>query len=368
MRIILTGCLVATFLMLLAGCYDQTNLEDITLALTLGIDVNEENELLVYLSSPVFSKEAKRKTEEYGVQATTLRQARGKLDSMVTALTKSGKVQSILVGKRILEQPDWFKLLDVLMRDAKMTVNGRMIAVDGRVADVMEFYPQDKPRLSQHIAKLIDTASHRNITYKTTLQEFHRQMFEKGMTPSVAELKKNGQLEITGSALLNEQGKYAASLGHQETILLQLLQNEKKSDTSLTIPLPVATANDRLLKNRASFYVKHAKVNIRPSYENDKFVFNVRLNMDAAISEKLVSDADEEQIGPMIQAELDKQYRSLLGKLQKHRIDPVGFGMYARAYTYREWEKVKDRWSESFAEADIRFMARVRVVGTGIME
>ncbi|MEF3308263.1 Ger(x)C family spore germination protein [Paenibacillus sp. GYB004] len=368
MRIMRSGIVFALLAMLLGGCYDQTNLEDITLALTLGIDVNEDNELLIYTSSPVFSKEAKQKTEDYGVKATTIRQARGRLDSMVTAMTKSGKIQSILIGKQVLEQPGWFKLLDTLMRDAKMTVNSRIIAVDGSVADFMEFTPEDKPRLSQHIAKLIDTASRRNISFKTTVQEFHRQMFDKGMTPFVAELKKKRQLEITGAALLDERGKYATSLGLQETTLLQLLQNEKKADTSLTIPLPAASTDGQLLNNRASFYVKRAKTKIRPTFEKGKFVFQVKLSLDAAISENLNSDVQEEQIGPIIQAELDKEVTSLIRKLQKHRVDPVGFGMYARAYTYREWEKVKDRWAESFAEADIRLVTSVRVVGTGIMQ
>ncbi|TVY02910.1 hypothetical protein [Paenibacillus cremeus] len=50
----------AACLLFLQGCYDRTNLEDLSLSLMIGLDVDEKNQLIVYSSSPVFNKEARQ--------------------------------------------------------------------------------------------------------------------------------------------------------------------------------------------------------------------------------------------------------------------------------------------------------------------
>ncbi|PYI54929.1 Ger(x)C family spore germination protein [Paenibacillus flagellatus] len=362
---------LATIVAATAGCYDRTELEDITIALMMGIDLDEHDEPIVYMSSPVFSKEAKRKTEEFGVKSTTIRQARGRFDAMVTALTKGGKIQEVLIGKRVLQHPDWFQMLDVMYRDAKMTVNARVIAVDGKVSDIIGYYPENKPRLSLHLVKLTDTASRRNITVKTTLQEFHRQMHDKGMTASVTEMVKRREIEVKGTALLDDRGRYVTSLGIQESTLLQLLRRGLQHEMSLTLPIPVDTPNERLMKNRVSFFVKKGKVRVRTSVREGRFVFDIRLDMNVAVSERMFRfeiKKNAKSLETMVRDELGKQFASLVRKLQTNRVDPIGLGLYARAYQYREWKKVEDRWSETFAEADIRVTPVVSIVGDGIME
>lgn len=49
---------------------------------------------------------------------------------------------------------------------------------------------KDKPRLPLYLTKLVDTASLRNITVKTNLQELHEQIADKGLTANMTEMKK----------------------------------------------------------------------------------------------------------------------------------------------------------------------------------
>lgn len=175
---------------MMTGCFDQTNIEDVSLTLVLGIDLDRNNNLLVYMSSPVFNKEAKVKEEVTGVKSATIRNSRDKFDATVMALTSGSKTQVILVGKRLLKQKNWMKYLDPFQRDPKNTVTTRVVAVDGPVSDVIFYNPKDKPRLPLYLTKLVDTASLRNITVKTNLQELHEQMADKGVTANITEMKK----------------------------------------------------------------------------------------------------------------------------------------------------------------------------------
>jgi Ger(x)C family germination protein len=353
----------------LPGCMDRIYLEDATLSLMIGIDLNEKNELLFYLSSPVFSKEAKKKAEEFGVKADSLRQSRARLDEMVTALTVPGKVQVFVLGKRLLQHPDWFKLMDVVFRDAKFTVNARMVAFDGPVHELFHFNPKDKPRLALHLTKLIDTANQRNLSVKTRVQELHRQMFEKGMTATLTEMKKEKAVKIMGTALLDEKGRYATLLQQKENLFLQMLLHGKQGEISLTIPTPDQEGGKKIVKKRVGFLVKSLSKKVKTDFVEGRFRFDVHLDMRVTIAERLFPfDMEKEykKMEQMIEEELRKEFAKTILKCQQSKTDPFGFGLYARAYQYKEWKKVQDNWTEAFADATVSVDPEVSIKGNGI--
>ncbi|MNY44410.1 hypothetical protein D3C86_1794380 [compost metagenome] len=56
---------------------------------------------------------------------------------------------------------------------------------------------------------------------------------------------------------------------------------------------------------------------------------------------------------------MQKQFENLLKKIQKHQIDPIGLGLYARAHEYRQYKKVENHWGEALSEADIQVSVKV---------
>lgn len=368
MRRSLPIMLLALLIAIVPGCGDRNDLEDITLGLMLGVDMDEQGRIVYYLSSPVFSKEAKKKNEEYAVRAATLRESRGKLDTLATGLTVRGKVQLLLIGKRLLQQKDWFSLLDVVYRDTKFAVNAKAVAVDGAVSDVIFFAPPDKPRLPQHMVKLIDTANRRNITVKTTLQELHRQKFEKGMTASISEVRKVKDIEVKGSALLDEQGNYADSLGLQESALLLMLQRRTKGELSLLFSIPSEKEGGAVDTSQLSIEADSLKVDVRTAYDQDKFRFDINVHMVFGLVERMFRYDIREHTPKLqrsIEEQLKKQLDGIVRKIQLHKIDPIGLGLYARAHQYDAWKQVQDDWGEQMAKADIRVSVKAILKNMG---
>ncbi|WP_239615558.1 Ger(x)C family spore germination protein [Cohnella mopanensis] len=352
----------------LPGCVDQTYIEDISLSLLLGMDLDEKNRLVISSTSPVFSKEAKEKEENTIVHAVSLRQSREEFDSMITTLTSRGKVQLLLIGKRILEHPDWFKLLDALYRDGKNTTMSRVVLVDGSVADLIKFKPKDKPILPLYLLKLIDTAHDQNITVKTSLQELHRQFTEKGMSPSFAELKKDGQIKVKGTALLDRSGKYKMTLNADQTKLLRILQNETRGVFPFTIHLHEQPNKGFFQENITSFYPNFIKVKIKADYKNGGFVFDIKIKMGISMTERIFNYNVRKQapeLEKQIQEELQNQIRQMLEKVQAAKIDPFGLGLYARAYEYSHWKKVQDAWGVAFSDATVNVKVKVRIRAMG---
>lgn len=353
---------------MMTGCFDQTNIEDVSLTLLLGIDLDRNNNLLVYMSSPVFNKEAKIKEEVTGVKSVTIRNSRDKFDATVMALTSGSKTQVILVGKRLLKQKNWMKYLDPFQRDPKNTVTTRVVAVDGPVSDVIFYNPKDKPRLPLYLTKLVNTASLRNITVKTNLQELHEQIADKGVTANITEMKKTNKIFVVGTALLDEKGRHKLTLTSAENKLLRILQQETSGEFSFTVPIELKS--DSKDKDWISFAAYNIKVKTKVRYDN-KFIFNTYIKMRIGITEQLFSfntRKDTLKLQKALETKLEADFKQLIKKIQTANIDPIGLGRYARTYTYPEWKEVQNKWNNELAKGDVNVKVNVKIGGMGTIK
>lgn len=69
----------------------------------------------------------------------------------------------------------------------------------------------------------------------------------------------------------------------------------------------------------------------------------------------------------MLAKEIQKQLESIVKKLQKYEVDPIGFGLYARAYEYKQFKKQKS-WAKAFAKADVNIRLTVEIVNYGVLQ
>jgi len=356
-------------LSLLSGCSDRQNVEDVTFALLLGIDLDEEDRLVYFLSSPVFSKEAREKEEHFEVHTETLRSSREEFDRRVVAMSMGGKVQSLLLGKRLLRHKGWFELLDPLYRDNKNTVLALAVLVDGPVSELMDLSPKDKPRLPTYVTELISTAKRRNITMSTTLQELHRQMYDKAMTPSITQLKvEQGHLNLMGTALLKEDGRYAITLNPSENKLFALLYPHRNGIFPFTFTNPSQPRDGFFKHNLLSFTASGISTKTNSSFVNGRFRFDVQVKLKISFSELLFPiDVEKQgkQLEKQIEREFEKQYDKLFAKMQQAKVDPIGFGFYARARQYRQWKEVQEHWEEAFSDAEVNVKVKVKIMAMG---
>src|SRR6478609_2734475 len=333
------------------------NLEDVSFALVIGVDLDDENNLIFYTTSPVFKPGAEQENKVFNVNAKSIRQSREEFDSRGTGLFSSSKAQVLLVGKKLLENPRWFSLIDVLYKDFKTTVNPRIVAIDGPISNIMNTVTENQPINSMAVKSIIDTSYLRGETVKVTLQELHRQMFDKGLTPSISSISTSNDIVLTGSTLLDEKGKYSIELNKLESCLLLMLQG-KKLDYSLDIPILKQNANN-------------VKIKIKTQYINGKFNFSIDMSMYVmltALPPSYESITSIPKLEGNINKELQLQFEHLIKKIQKRKIDPIGLGLYARAYQNNEYEKVKSDWGEALKKSDIKVSVNVKVKTMGAVK
>ncbi|WP_053377081.1 Ger(x)C family spore germination protein [Paenibacillus sp. FJAT-27812] len=365
---LITSLLLLTVLTL-SGCSDQLNLENAATPLAFGIDLDKNDKLQYFSTMPVYSRKKDRQSQQSSGTTNTLRQAKTRQDAFTAGNWQGRNLKVILIGKRLVQHEGWFEMLDVLFRDARNTVMDRVVIVDGKVSELFYLNNVEQPQMPILIRGMVDTKSKKSETYATTVQELHRQFYEKGVTPYMAEVKMTKKdIGLEGSALLNQKGKYVASLNAQETVLLSLLQKKAAPGVSLSYRIPSEPKTGPFATDIISFSASKIKTKIKTSYHNDRFQFDFRINMTITLFERLftfdVSNEDnklEQLIGKQMNAEIEK----IIKKVQKHQIDPIGLGVHARAFEYEAYKKVEDRWGEAVQDAVINVKLELSIGSMG---
>lgn len=365
----LCAVLLVFLLILLSSCARNVPLEDSTIALLLGIDLDEENHFLVSESSPVFNKVAKKPIETYELKAKTIRDSRKYFDALEMGEITAAKIQVLLVGKRIIEHANWFPVLDTIYRNPQFSMNTKVFMVDGPVNEIMFFEPKAKPQLPLHLKEVIDNSIKRSRTVDATVQNLHREIYEKGITPAISKIKKDDDLKLDGVVLLDKKGKFVDSLGIEETSYLIVLRNEMREELTFSLELPLKE-EEIFHKNEISLEVMRIHNKVKTKYADGKFHFDFNIKMIVDVAEKLFygEDVKKEKLEKMIAEQLKLNIEKLIKKFQEKEVDPIGLGLYARAFYYDQYKKVEDNWPETFANSHINVKVQIKIKSQGAID
>jgi Ger(x)C family germination protein len=371
--------LVCFSLIILSGCWDRLELEKRTISLIYGFDLSEDNKLRVYQVSPLFNQDVAKKYEVYESQVNTARQAKEVFNSSGSGLVSTGKVQMILLSERLLKQEGAMPFLDVWYRDPKDTGNMRIVAVKGAISSIVNNNFEDKPMLPEYLDNVIEVNKYYNHTAFTTFHEFHMQTFDRAITPIISEIKKGeNDIKVTGSALLTSRGKYKMSLNRRESALLLMLQKEANFPVSLTIHVPgsvpfkqQSTLENKKGENFITVNVFGIDRDILTRYDKGHFIFDIKMKLNISIAERTFNmniKKDKEKISAAITKQLSKDLNSLIQRVQQKKLDPFGFGSYARAFQYSQWKKIENDWPDEFSRAEVKLTPTVKIIENGAIK
>jgi Ger(x)C family germination protein len=353
----------------LSGCGDQIYLERSDIILMLGIDLDENNQLTVYASIPVFSTEVKKNYHVLKVKAKSLREARYQLDSLSQGSIMKGKIQVILLGKKLLQNRSVLPYLDVILRDPKDDLNSRVVMVNGTIDDVLHANMDDKGRLSVVLRNMIDTTFESGIIANPTLQQFNAQHLDDRFTPMIPEIRvKNKELKISGMSLLTRDGKYITSLNLHESPLALVLQ----TFFTKQIPISLYISSNKIKKKtelrHISIGIKNIKRKITTRIVNNQYQFDVHYTIRADLVERMFfldSESHPHLLKKIIEQQLNYELNKFIRRTQENEIDPIGFGVYARANHYKHWKKIQKHWCQEYAKAKIQITSNVIIDNTG---
>ncbi|MEB9552496.1 Ger(x)C family spore germination protein [Bacillus cereus] len=357
----------------LTGCSQRIPLEQASLILLIALDRTSNGEMKVGTSIPLFHHEKQKSTAEHWVQASTIYDGFSKMDTKLTGYVTSSKAEVILIGKKFAQERNWIQALDSSYRDPYATINAKVVLVDGSAEEIFKINRPDKPALPSYISGVIESAIQNNQSVPSTIQQLMREKNEQGMTQTVPIVKKvKNEIDTVGIVFLDRQGKYIASIPKKDVKFFNLIYKPKGAGRMILHLVLSPKKSDK--KPNTSILVQNAKRKINVDFQKGKFVFTIDVHMNIALIEKTNKDVTKNRlqgnthISRMereIKQELDKKLQGMLQDMQKNKIDPIGLSLYARAFQYNEWKKVKANWIYALSKAKVHVNTHITIKDTG---
>lgn len=357
----------------LIGCSQRIPLEKVSLILLIALDRTPNGDVKLGTSIPLFHHKQQKNTIEHWTQASTVYNGFSKIDTKLTGYMTASKAEIILIGKKLAQEANWMQELDSSYRDPYATINAKVVLVDGPVEEIFTINKPDKPSLPSYISSVIESSIQNNQSVSSTIQQLMREKNEEGMTQAVPVIKKTkNEIDTVGIALLDRQGKFLTRIPKKDVKFFNLINKPKnKGRMILHLVLPPKKSNK---KPNTSILVQNVTRKIEVNFQNGKFVFNFDISANVALVEKTNANLLKEHydnkkninnLESAIQKEINKKLQNMLHEIQHNKIDPIGLSLYARAFQYKEWKKVKGNWLQALTEAKINVKTQVKIKDTG---
>ncbi|MDY0853930.1 Ger(x)C family spore germination protein [Bacillus thuringiensis] len=355
------------------GCGQRIPLEKVSLILLIGLDRTPNGDIKVGTSIPLFHHKQSKSTIEHWTQASTVYTGFSKIDTKLTGFMTASKAEIILIGKKLAQEANWLQELDSSYRDPYATINAKVVLVDGPAEEIFKIHKPSKPSLSSYINGVIESSIQNNQSVSSTIQQLMREQNEEGMTQIIPVIKKTkNEIDTIGIALLDRQGKFLTRIPKKDVKFFNLINKSKNTGRMiLHLALPPKKSNK---KTNTSIFLQNATRKIDVNFKNGKFLFNLDINANVALVEKTNANLIKEHydnkkninnLEKAIGKEINKELQNMLDEIQQNKIDPIGLSLYARAFQYKEWKKVKGDWLQALAEAKINVKTHVKIKDTG---
>lgn len=388
--------LVVMNTVLLTGCWDRIEINDIAIVLAVGVDKTDDGDICLSLLIPT----PKKLSTSGGVSG----KGGSEDDTSEIVISESGK--DLIDAYRKLQG----KLpREVLFSHMRVIVIGEKLAQDG-VAGVLDFFSRQRQSnlrthvlftkenideilagnsgIEQSVAEVLHEEGEMGIGIEIDLKDFINMMNEEGVNPLAGQLvkiplkaksKSNEKIEASKSkkpyislrgAAVFQQDKLVGWINYDEVRDVLWLRDEIKSGVgAIIVDVPEEKGGGKI-----GVRILEAKTKLQPKINEDVLTMHVSIETTAVIynnSSKLnLSDPKViYDVEKMTENRLQERIQITLDKLQKQlRCDVLGFGTAVYREYPEEWrEKYKDNWDEAFPELSVEVACKAALPRVGFV-
>lgn len=374
-KLLLIICLI------LCGCTDYAELNNLSIVTAMSIDKDEDNYKLSVLiaNSPkaqTTSKEGEAKTTVYEGTGKTIAEAIKVIDKKSPKQLYFSHINVVIISKEIGKE-GFLKTADWLIRHPQTRDKFYLMQVDDdKASDILKIISPLESFPSQSIATLIESSQNAKSTGDTaSYSNFIGRVLETGYEPMMYTIKINGDVKKGSkqSNLETAMPNTYLSLGP-----LAIYKNDKLIDTSTnketeTIQIINNEIKELIYKikyknNNINIFSNNIKTNI--DIEN-KSTIEIKVKAKGSIYEidDYLNIRELKEINNLEKAwnkSIKKDIEKLINNLKyKYQSDIFGFGnMIYKNYPDR-WKQIKNNWNEQFKDLNIKVKVNTKITSTG---
>lgn len=360
-------------MLLLSGCWDIKDIQDINYVTSIGFDL-DNNQYRAYVQMIDFSSVAKTESSKpikpmpvwVGVgTGETLVGAFNDLYRTSQMRTSFGQLNTVVLGENLMKT-DMKDVWEFLSRYYEFRYTPWLFGTKQRINDLFEITP------FFNLSPLMSILNQPNEIYKQqsliaplTLREFISETHEPGnsaLLPSLSISKENWQSDNLRKPLLNIDGVFVFQDGkiqkwyHWRSVP-GLRWVEPKTQRS---PLLIHSEG----KPQASVSLERPEITITPQSGEDQVIFNMDIKLSGYISEILLPLPDavlEQKVAEKVQKEIKNTYEEGL----KENLDLMHLEHTLYRQKNREWKKWRDRGGLRLTSDSLNISVEVKLNHSG---
>ncbi|MBD3922534.1 Ger(x)C family spore germination protein [Paenibacillus sp. PR3] len=384
--------LIVVFLLLpLTGCWDRRELNELAIAVGLGIDkVGERYRVTAQVVQP--SEVATSKgSAGYSTPVTTYRasgvtifEAIRKMTTISPRKIYAAHLRVVVIGEELARE-GIAEALDLLSRDYELRMDFYVIvAKETKAEDLLELLtPLDKIPASKIYNSIQVSEKAWAPVSAVTLDMFIRDYESKGKNPVLSGIKATGNEEkgkqksnvekLQPDARLRNNGlavfrydKLIGWLSEEQSKGYNYIVNRVKSTVG-HVPCPSGDGNIAL-------EIIHSKSRMKTEVRNGKPKLTVDLRVEENVGEVMCqADLTEKSVIDALEREAEQSLRDIIERTiktgqEKFHCDFFGFGEALHRSNLRVWKQMENDWEEHFVDASITVNAKVVIKRTGTVD
>lgn len=386
----ITPCILCA--LLLSGCWDKVEIDRkifiSVIAIDLGKDAGQDKEVKKLKPDDPFQERAQQrklnitygfpdiselgpgksgtaKNQFISVEASSMDDGINQATSRSSRDIDIGQTKLIMFSSAVLEQPDIFKeVIDYLERDPNLNKMMQVIAVEGKAEDYIKYKPPMEKNVEAYLTGLMESSKKTATILPVTLNELMVLLDQNGngIVPRVSTDKEKHEVMLSGLAVIKDY-KLKGYLTPVEVSDLELMRGKLRSGRRVIYKdtHPVDISIDDMSRE------------ISVGGDKNKLKFNIDIKLEGQIKEYykggiIFSKQELNSLEEDFNKSISQQCNIIAKMLQREfTVDPIGFREYLQKYKPGLWKEVKDKWEESYKNADINVTVDSKIRRIGVI-
>ena len=364
------GLLLIASLLILPGCWDRKELNEIALIRAIGIDRTEDGQIEVALlqAIPQRAEDAGGGEKTGGTQrvltarSINIPEAKAKLQQVLGREIFTGDQEVVVFGKGIARSGIG-EALDFIARQPQVRLDAVVFVCDGSPQEIFTTIPLAEITASESLYKLARVEGYTEISVMRVLRE----LTGDAKSTVIPVVKKLGDksLSLDGMAIFRGE-RMVEHLDRKSKEALMWIRNEYTT----------GTVNARIEgeKGYVAMNVNRTKTEMIPKLDGKKPRMIIRLTSENVLSYNgtdlnLFYPSNMDRITRVMEKELEKRLRNTVKRAQNVRADAFGFAeIFHREYP-EKWAQMKNDWNERiFPRMDVDIQVQVKLRWPGMTD
>ncbi|MDI3508386.1 MAG: spore germination protein [Clostridiales bacterium] len=354
--------------LMLTGCWDAKQLQDMYMSYGIGIDTaeNQPNMVTVTLTAPTLTEGAKEQLQILSSQGHSIDEAINDMQAKSHQIISVAHDRVLVIGEQAAKN-GISEYLDTFVRNPSIRNDMYVTVAKGKAEELLNIQLKQDPFIALYLTQLLEKNRRLSKVPLVTVVDLFGKTIDKDsdpVLPYVEVTKSKDGLIARGIAVFADD-KYKGNLLNDGAVVFMMMSNKAKS-VNLTYKSFKSTENDDVY---STVNIHGISNDIKCRLNGDKLSIDMKVKGDADLIEhKVTRPLSESDIGREEQAlerELISDMNDVMRKLQKeYGSDPLGLGQCVKI-EYPDYYNNID-WKSIYPDVDVNISTDINInrIGT----